>query len=166
MPQCTFPLGGKPATGCAGTDVCYFLSYVQDRNEGVGYCFGGCQSDADCAKAGKGQHCQLDEGICLTAVTPAQPPGTACNLSTGSTCNCLSNATTGAGYCAPFCVVGGNPCPAGTVCDAFAGATPDPGGQSPGLGGYCAASCVGEAGACPAGSTCSFTDPAGPDCLP
>jgi hypothetical protein len=169
LPKCTIPPSGGPPAGCAGNDACYFVSYMPGQAEGVGYCFGGCRSDADCAKAGTGQHCQANEGICVRTVLPVQPTGTGCNVNTANTttsCNCLSDPTTGLGYCTTFCVEKQPSCSPGYVCETNVPTTAGLNVGHPGLAGYCAKSCASDAGgACPPNSTCQAGTVWGPDCL-
>lgn len=192
LPQCNFKPDGSAATGCIGKDTCSIYGIGADSSGnplGIGYCYGGCTSDADCSAAASTtpQHCQVDEGICLTAVTSDLPAGTGCNSAStpAPACNCITNTNTDLGYCASFCATAGSAtvasCPSGWVCDAslpttitnaadasVAGWT----SANPGMAGYCAPSCsiatgkTTSGGACPANSTCQAGDVGGPDCLP
>ena len=67
LPQCSFKPDGSAVTGCQGKDSCFVAGFEADPNNanaaiGIGYCFGGCTADADCAT---GQKCQTDSGLCL-----------------------------------------------------------------------------------------------------
>ena len=182
LPQCAFKPDGSAATGCVGKDVCQVAGFQADPANpnaaiGVGYCFGGCTSTADC---GTGQSCQTDSGLCLKTLTSDPAVGTACNQNAtpAPTCNCLSNTTTGLGFCAQFCKTGGPACPTGEICDtqlpitltgtndaSIAGWTT----ANSGMGGFCSPKCKVDGGtACStfANSTCQAGDLGGPDCLP
>jgi hypothetical protein len=184
LPQCNFKQDGSAVTGCTGKDACFgtgfFNTDASGANIGIGYCFGGCDTDADCSVTG--QHCQADEGLCVkSVVTPDAGElaiGTGCNSNgtTAPSCNCIAPSS-GLGYCAQFCVTGRNECATGQVCEAqlptqlidtatdatIAGWTK----QNPGMGGWCAPTCTGEGGTCTyPNSTCQTGTVAGPDCEP
>jgi hypothetical protein len=197
LPKCTIAADGSAATGCLNKTVCNPLAFSENTagtavTAGVGFCFHGCTADADCPTGNK---CQVDQGLCLTTVTPpTKVAGTPCTsadngtATTPAACNCIlfNNAADGGaganGICAPFCATGtssGSGCAAGFVCDALLQTSFNDGGiagfatQSPGLGGNCFPKCgaagadAGDAGGgCPTGSTCSSLNVVGPDCLP
>jgi hypothetical protein len=189
LPACTYKPDGSAVTGCVGKDACVGVNFLSDPSDpnvpiGVGFCEGGCDTDADCDTAG--QHCQSDQGTCVKVTTDDLPVGTACTQAAGQApqCNCVApNAgpNAGLGYCAQFCKTGGNECAAGSLCDAelpislvasddaaVAGWT----APNPGLFGFCSPKCEvdggaqTEAGTCFANTTCLSGDLGGPDCLP
>ena len=187
LPQCDFSPSGSAATGCAGKDQCDIYGIGSDASGdplGIGYCYNGCDTDADCTSAGANQHCQANEGICVTTVQTVLPMGDGCDSTstTTPTCNCIANTTTNLGYCGQFCKVGGTECLSGWICDpqlpttltsstdaTIAGWTSD----NLGMAGFCAPTCSGnpgktqlDGGACPTNSTCQTGDVGGPDCLP
>jgi hypothetical protein len=164
LPKCTFKADGSAAQGCGAKNACNFFAPLQDPTTmavtgGVGFCYGGaCAQDSDCPASNK---CQTNMGVCLGMATlPLSQLGSACNpLSTTSTnaCNCYSNpnSVNGLGYCAQFCLTGGNDCPAGTVCDGQEPATLTGANdasitgfamQNTGLAGYCVPTCGAAAG--------------------
>jgi len=189
LPQCGFAQDGSAATGCVGTDVCNVAGFATSGADGggpvvgIGYCFGGCITDADCPAGNK---CQTDEGICLIAPTTGDAPqGTGCKASsTGAStpvCNCIANTSTNEGYCGQFCKTGGTACPTGSICDAQLPLTlvnsddasiPGWTTANPGLAGFCSPTCVidggasDEAGTCYTNSTCQSGTVGGPNCLP
>ena len=189
LPQCNFKPDGSAVTGCVGKDQCDIYGIGSDSSGnplGIGYCYNGCDTDADCtAASSKGaQHCQADEGICVAAVTVDLPQGTGCNSNAtpAPACNCIANTSTGLGYCGQYCKVGGTECTAGWICDvqlpteltnAQDAEVPGWTSNNPGMAGFCAPSCMGDAGhtqldsgTCPSDSTCQTGDVGGPDCLP
>jgi|SRR5579859_6274175 len=180
LPQCTFKADGSAASGCQGKDACNVYGFGQDTTTqavtGVGYCFGGCETDADCQT---GQKCQTDQGICVNALATGElAVGTGCNAaaSPAPACNCIAATSNNLGYCAQYCKVGGVACPTGSTCDAnlpttltgandatVAGFT----SQNGGLSGFCGPKCTIDGGStCPTNSTCQNVSVAGPDCVP
>jgi hypothetical protein len=186
LPACTYKPDGSAVTGCAGKDACLGGNFIADPSDpnvpiGVGFCEGGCDTDADCDTAG--QHCQSDQGLCLATVTTNDlPVGTGCNQLAvpAPQCNCIAPAS-GLGFCAQFCKTGGDECAAGSLCDAqlpvslvssndaaIAGWT----APNPGLFGFCSPKCEvdggaqTEAGTCFPNTMCLSGDLGGPDCLP
>ncbi len=164
VPKCTYDKQGGAPTGCAGKDTCF--DYPTVTENGVGYCWGGCTKDGDCSD---GQHCQVDQGICVVGVTPpTKNIGDACTKADNNTeaCYCLYG-TNNTGYCSSFCIVGQNgTCPNNFVCDpyeyrAYGYTTP-----STGMAGYCTQSCAGDASSCPSSSSCTNVSVSGPDCVP
>jgi hypothetical protein len=172
VPKCTYDDKGDAPVGCQGKDLCFSLTTVTAG--GVGYCWGGCGSDADCQD---GQKCQQDIGLCVVSpVTPTKSFGAACTKSDTDVgaCNCLYG-TAETGYCTSVCEVGvgsltpdgGGPgCPMGSTCDsiefrALGYTTPNTG-----MGGYCAITCAADGGVCPTNSTCTDALASGPDCIP
>jgi hypothetical protein len=124
-PVCRFGTDGSVAAGCAVGDTCAFLGYTLVQTDagmvaqGVGYCQGTCQADADCAPLGAGYVCQSDVGYCtLHPVARTKSLGDACTAadSDAGLCDCFTGAS-GKGYCSTRCIVGGAACPAGWVCD-------------------------------------------------
>jgi len=193
LAQCNFKPDGSAATGCQGKDECNIYGIGSDTAGnplGIGYCYNGCDTDADCTSAGAGQHCQADQGICLTTVvTTDLPIGTGCNATSTAmpACAfCFSNTSTNLGFCSSYCKIGGTECPSGWYCDAqldstlltttdasVAGWT----SANPGLAGSCIPTCMAgghtqlEGGACPTNSSCQTTDQSGtilggPLCVP
>jgi hypothetical protein len=186
LPQCNFKPDGSAVTGCIGKDTCDVAGFEPDPNNanaaiGIGYCFGGCESNADCAA---GQQCQTDSGLCLKTLTTDPAVGTGCNQNAtpAPTCNCLANTSSGLGYCAQFCKIGGTSCGSGQICDAELpteligsndASIPGWTTANPGLGGFCSPTCnvdagttMIEGGTCYPNSTCQAGDLGGPDCLP
>jgi hypothetical protein len=197
FPQCNFKTDGSAATGCVGKDVCQVEGFGTDSSGnplGIGVCYGGCVTNADCSAAGsnatmaadKDQLCDTLYGICTTTVTaPPNPIGAGCDDSgTTSPCFCISNENNNLGFCSTFCIEGGTgQCPSGWICDLNLPTTltnsmdaSEPGFSqpNPGLGGFCAPACsidsgvaMGtDSGACPSNSNCQSGDVGGPDCLP
>jgi hypothetical protein len=184
LPLCVFLNDGSAALGCQVNDAC-----VPDDTwgkatlnggmalAGIGFCLGGCTKDADCPT---GNLCQVDQGLCVTTVTPTTKTiGTACTAAdnTAGTCNCYVNSQTMSGNCSQFCTTGStaDPCPAGYVCDALEPTelidSSDAGvpgflTQNPGLSGACVATCTDEGGTCAGSFSCFHDTPVGPDCLP
>ncbi len=159
LPRCRFAADGSAASGCQGKDACWSTGFVEQDSgagalAGIGYCLGGCDTDADCQG---GQQCQAGEGLCVDAAVSADGGD--------------------AGAEAQFCVTGRAECAAGSVCDAaLPVAVPQPGAdaalagwtqQNPGMAGSCAQECGGDAGPCSTpGTTCRNDTAAGPDCRP
>jgi hypothetical protein len=177
LPRCTFGSQGQSPTGCQGQDTCNLYGWSVDLTNtvtGIGFCFGGCATNADCAT---GSVCQKDQGVCLTAgVTRTKAVGAACtqaDLVSGA-CDCFFDTATSNGYCSQFCIVGSATvlCPSGYACSgqepvsvngandaAVTGFTL----QNQGLAGWCLQQCVGTP--C-TGSTCSSAYSAGKVCEP
>ena len=164
VPKCTFDKQGGAPSGCAGKDTCF--TYPTITENGVGYCWGGCAKDGDCQS---GQHCQVDQGICVVGVTPpTKNIGDACTKADNNTeaCYCLYG-NNNAGYCSSFCVVGQDgTCPSGYSCDAFEYRAYGYTTPNTGMGGYCTKSCAGDASACPSSASCTNLSVGGPDCVP
>lgn len=161
LPACTFAADGSAPKGCAGKDVCNFTGWATDAATGsvygVGYCLGGCVTDAECPA---GNACDSNSGLCMKSVTPAVLPlGESCNPSAQNPgCNCFGNSSSTIGYCTQFCVTGSTRavCPGGYVCDAAEprrlvgdndAAISGFMVQNVGLGGSCLAACDGNADA-------------------
>ncbi len=176
LPACAFAADGSAAVGCVGKDVCNPIAFqLTTPPGGLGYCLGGCTSDADCG----GESCDKTSGLCLLSVTaPTKRLGASCTTAdtTGATpaCNCLLGAN-GKGFCSTFCTVGGTECSAGWFCEtqqptmltgANDASTPGFAMPNQGLAGLCVPSCGGDAGACPTNSTCRSTYAGGPGCIP
>jgi hypothetical protein len=184
-PQCVFGSDATAPTGCVGKNACNAVGFGADASNktaavGVGFCFGGCEVDADCPS---GNDCQSNTGLCVTAKTAQDPEGEACApTSQTDACNCVSASGT-TGFCALACVTAGSvACPTGQVCDAslptsipatntvaaLTGWTT----QNPGMAGLCLPTCAldggagTEAGACYPASTCLGGTVVGPDCAP
>ena len=197
VPQCSFTTNGAAATGCEGNDICWSYGFSTDATGaplGIGYCYGGCTSDADCTAAGSNasqaadqvQHCDTLYGICTTTVTtPSLAIGAGCNSSLMTeTCDCVSNQQNNLGFCSSFCKQGGtSECPTGWICDLQEPLTLTdemdasmPGWTTINLGlaGFCTPACnidaggatMTDSGACPPNSSCQTADVGGPDCLP
>ena len=164
LPKCTYDKQGGAPSGCAGKDTCF--SYPTVAENGVGYCWGGCTKDGDCSN---GQHCQVDQGICVVGVTPpTKNIGDACTSADNNTeaCYCLYG-NNNSGYCSSFCVVGQNgTCPSGFTCDPFLYRAYGYSTANTGMGGYCTKSCAGDASSCPSQSSCTNLSVSGPDCVP
>jgi hypothetical protein len=166
--ECIFKPDGSAAIGCTGNNACnpnpagLLLQGSSGGVIGLGYCGGGCMTDADCH--GPWKYCATDFGVCVSAPPAALP----------EPCGCFENTTTMSGFCAKSCVVGrATKCPTGTVCDALEPtmitdqtntASPAFTKQNTGLVGTCLPSCTD--GACPDGTTCITSTAAGPDCEP
>ena len=178
LPKCTFGLDGTPATGCVGKAACQPITFTLGAQSGAitgyGVCQGYCQADADCTPLGAGYVCQTDIGFCTkTKTTRTKQPGDACSTA-GATvpCNCVTGATSTAGYCTTTCVVGGASCPTGFVCD---NGTPSPldfgtgttypvTAQNPGTQGFCAPACsLADAGSPAADSGAAVDAGSAPD---
>ncbi|HEY1958597.1 MAG TPA: hypothetical protein VGH28_23425 [Polyangiaceae bacterium] len=163
VPKCTYDKNGGAASGCTGKDTCF--TYPSVNEDGVGYCWGGCKTDQDCASG----HCQADQGICVQGVTPpTKNIGDACTKTDNDTlaCYCLYG-NSGAGYCSSLCVVGQNGgCPSGYVCDPFEYRADGYTKSNDGMAGYCTKDCSGDASACPASASCTNLSASGPDCVP
>ncbi len=123
---CSFDDSGMAPTGCtASGNVCSpygFGSDMTGKPIGVGFCFGGCQSDADCKVAG--EKCDMSDLLCKKAAnikTATAALGTTCDGSSGATyvCNCAAtSAAPTMGVCVTSCIVGGTTmCPSGFTCD-------------------------------------------------
>jgi len=195
FPQCQYQPDGTAAIGCQGKDVCKAYGTGTDSNGnpvGIGVCYGGCVTDADCSTAGANassaadrvQKCDVLHGICTSTVTPPTLAiGAGCDVSSTTACNCITSPDGGtSGYCSTFCREGAAACPGGWICDfslpttltsaadaTLAGWTQD----NPGMGGFCAPACNidsgladPDGGSCPASSTCQASHVGGPDCLP
>ena len=125
-PACFFDNAGSAPVGCLANDVCVSYGVVEDATgnlRGVGYCTGGCTSDAQCPS---NQQCQTDWGACVTMkIPPTKAIGAACTNSDNgeftnpSNCFCNVAPTMTDGYCSQFCIVGSTtaPCPTGYTCD-------------------------------------------------
>jgi hypothetical protein len=176
-PTCTFQGDGTPASGCATNNACNAQSFGLDPKTGlpagIGFCRGGCETDADCSN---GLRCQVDQGLCVAALASHAALGTACDATASTACDCFYVSASHVGYCAQACKVGGAPCPGGSTCDALLpttwssppadGSTTEFTLQNPGLGGLCAPTCVPGSATCPPNSTCQSITVPGPDCLP
>jgi hypothetical protein len=178
-PKCVFGTDGGAASGCPGSDTCAFLGYeptsqtdagVVISAQGVGYCQGTCQTDADCTGLGTPADggtwsCQVNLGYCTTTPVASgelKALGTACSVNDpqDGTCNCFAGPS-GSGYCTSRCVVGGVPCSSGWVCDTGQPAIPSyvglttgftVAGPTPGMVGTCAPLCTFAAGSADAGA--------------
>jgi hypothetical protein len=181
FPKCTFSSDASAPVGCVGKDACNPYEFGEDTSsstaEGLGFCYGGCEVDADCPS---GNACQSNFGVCVTtpdAQSVQDPEGQDCSTASDA-CNCTGSP----GFCALNCKTAGSvSCPTGQVCDAFlptslttGTGTTIPGwtAQNPGLAGICLPTCAldggagTEAGACYANSTCTAVTVKGPDCEP
>jgi hypothetical protein len=163
LPRCTYDTKGDPPVGCRGNDLCFALTTT--TTGGVGYCWGGCQTNADCQD---GQQCEPDVGLCVVSpVTPSKSFGSACTPTDSAmgTCNCLYGDTT-MGYCTTVCSVGSKlQCPMGSTCDPLEFRVLGYTEPNLGMGGYCTLTCA-DGGACPTGATCTDAVAGGPDCIP
>jgi hypothetical protein len=197
FPQCQYKPDGTAAVGCQGTDVCQAYGSGTDSSGnpiGIGICYGGCLTDADCTSSGVNsmtaadtmQKCDALYGICTTTVTPPTLGiGAGCNAtSTTATCDCISNQNNNLGYCSTFCKQGGptSQCPTGWFCDTQEPTTVQNAMDAtvtgwtmpnPGLGGFCAPLCNvdsgvadTDSGTCPSNASCQAGDLGGPACLP
>lgn len=122
LPECRFKDDGAVPVGCEAGNACniYGWGALEDGSViGVGYCFGGCRSDADCKRTG--ERCQVEDGLCRTTiVTYTKALGDACTVTTSGNpgCNCIASRT-GQGYCTRVCRVGeAGTCPTGFSCDS------------------------------------------------
>ncbi len=153
LPACDFDgTSGYKPYGCTGKDACNAYGWGNDSTTGkligVGYCYGGCFSDADCPS---GERCQREEGVCKkTLDTYTKPIGTACNK--GDTdCFCLYATSTSNGYCSAFCKMDESGwCPSGYTCDAMLPKTDTSGAtlftKAPAtMAGYCLKNCTTDA---------------------
>jgi len=186
LPACSFKGDGSAPTGCVGKDTCNAIGFDATTSPptGVGYCWGGCAADTDCAT---GEKCDTTTGLCLKTVTPpTKALGDGCTMTEANMspppCNCVYNPMSGLGFCTEVCTVGGTQCPTGWFCEAqepttltgandasVAGFTM----QNMGLGGFCVPSCTVDGGAmgtdsgtCPPNTTCQNTNAGGPGCIP
>jgi hypothetical protein len=172
LPQCQLLTDGKAPLGCLPGSACAELALGVDMNGNIagafGACFSACVQNADCPS---GTTCQVDTGICVTAVVPAtKAPGAPCTADdlTHGACECFSGVLAdgglAGGVCAPSCVTGPTAaCPSGFICDALLETTvmsPDASTQpgftveNPGLVGRCFRACSasgGEGGGAPEG---------------
>ena len=191
LPLCTFADDGSAAQGCSGSDKCVPYTWTMSSTgtvTGIGFCQGGCQSDADCSTLGATWKCQTDIGFCTT--TPVVRGGdagsdaggtlgSACTAAEGTMglCNCESNNVTGNGFCTHACVIGGTACPDGWTCDNLVSSqlvfNNDAGTvaltkENIDTVGGCFPSCtrVDASTGCPVNSTCSKETVVGPDCIP
>jgi hypothetical protein len=185
LPSCFFGADGAAPVGCKGKDTCtYYASGVSTTTGqpvAIGYCFGGCVTDADCPT---GSACQTNAGICVASATPpTKPIGSTCTAAdngsntTPPTCNCFLGPTSTQGFCTQSCIVRSATatCPGGYVCDSLLPAQLTNAAdasvtgftvQNTNLAGLCLPTCGGDAAACPGMSTCSTADTAGQDCTP
>jgi hypothetical protein len=120
LPNCGFDDSGAAPVGCVEGNGCNVYGWGAREDGtviGVGYCFGGCRSDADCKRTG--ERCQVEDGLCRkTVVAYPKKIGDACTQTATSNpgCNCLA-ARTGQGYCSSVCRFGSDSCPMGFSCD-------------------------------------------------
>jgi hypothetical protein len=171
LPLCSWKDDGTAPTGCAGENACNPYAWGQDDTTkatvGIGYCFGGCKTDADCEDAGANK-CETKTGLCVrTPDTYTKNIGDACTdadvKQTGSACNCLyatNLAGTKSGYCSQFCKVGDTgACASGYTCDSMLPKTkiaPDDivfTTAPTGMAGYCLKNCATDAD-CPNNGYC------------
>lgn len=126
LPFCQFDSKGL-TTECEGGAKCVFQNgYLAPEGGavGFGFCYGLCNSDADCK--GSGQKCQQATGECVAAAkatAPTKQPGDACTAgASGSVpeCTCDALGGTGADATKGMCRA---PCDTGPTGDAFCGAT-------------------------------------------
>ena len=160
FPACVFDAGSTSApTGCLGKDGCNYFGYTGSGStlQGVGYCSGGCTSDADCTGGGV---CQIDDGICVATLTPyTKTLGDTCS---GGECPCVIDPVSLAGLCTRFCITGASSastCPGGYTCDPGVPATDSGGGAlfpsvPPGLVGSCFKTCTADADCASLGGHC------------
>jgi hypothetical protein len=157
LPKCDFDDSTTAPTGCLGKDYCNPYGFGTDATTskpiGVGYCFGGCKVDADCAI---GQRCQTEDGLCVTTkVTYTKTLGTACtdaDSTAPAKCNCLYATSSKKGYCSQTCRMGmSGDCPTGYACDALLPKTKVLTSDvvftkaATGLAGYCLKTCTTDA---------------------
>lgn len=124
LPSCQFSDDGAAPKGCEGSNGCNVYGWGLDTTSktiiGVGYCFGGCRTDADCAEA-NGNKCQTESGLCVRApVVYTKTIGSACTDTDLSrdVCNCIYTNADRAGYCTKVCRYGeASECPTGFTCD-------------------------------------------------
>jgi hypothetical protein len=166
LPACSFDNTGAAPAGCRGADVCNVFGFGKDSSGapiGVGYCFGGCTKDLDCATG----VCQRETGLCVnTRVTYTKPFGSTCVTAdaTANRCSCLYTTASGAGYCSTFCKVGdpATTCPSGFACSAGLPTNESDGtalfSRDPaGIGGYCLKTCSTDADCAPLNAYCDST---------
>lgn len=179
FPYCQVAAGGAPQ-GCVGKNKCNAIGFgvVQGTVTAVGYCFGGCTSDADCEN---GDKCQKEDGTCskpANLVTYTKQVGDTCTRpATGSSteCNCLALGAGQAGVCGHYCLTGtaddagiaGGGCPTGFICNGSFPKTSSTGTalfatQPAGVSGNCEKACNVD-GDCPANSICEESS-AGKSC--
>ena len=155
IPVCAFDDSGAAPAGCKGKDVCNVYGWGKDSTgkvTGVGYCFGGCKADADCAG---GDKCQVEDGLCVkTLKTYAKRLGDPCvkaDYDTATGCICDYDSTSGQGYCTTSCFVGGTACPTGFGCAAGLPKTSSTDGSAlftkdpTGMAGSCLKTCSADA---------------------
>lgn len=138
VPTCLFDDTGAAPTGCPGRIACHATSWKDGK--GIGYCSGGCETDADCPKWNV---CDPVRGGCASsksAITGAL--GAPCG---GAACMC--RGSTSGNQCVSSCRVGGVACPSGFACDAQL----DPAMTTApsGIQGYCQKICVTDADCAP-----------------
>jgi hypothetical protein len=117
VPVCTFTDSTTAPSGCLAGDACVMLGFDPASKSGVGFCYGGCQRDADCKG---GRVCQTETLLCVgTLATYTLAEGAPCAKADGSDaqCNCNEGATSAAGYCVHGCQFGVTTCDAGYTCD-------------------------------------------------
>lgn len=154
MGACFFGSTTAAPIGCAGKNACnaYAWSNTDGKVVGYGFCFAGCAADEDCPS---GSFCQFETSQCVKSpVAYSLPQGAACTASdtTMGRCDCLHSISTGAGYCANHCRVGGPACSPGLVCDPMLPATLFSTLPS-GLGGRCLKACTSDL-ECTGGARC------------
>jgi hypothetical protein len=122
LPNCSFKDDGVGPVGCVEGNACNIFGWgalTDGTVIGVGYCFGGCRSDAECKRTG--ERCQVEDSLCRkTVVTYPKLIGDACTQPTSGSagCNCLASRS-GSGYCTTACRFGeAGACPAGFSCDS------------------------------------------------
>lgn len=163
LPACQWADDGMPAKGCEGENACNPYAWGTDTTTmavvGIGYCFGGCKTDAECADAGSNK-CETKTGLCVrTPAVYTKNVGDACTDADSkdpAKCNCLyatNAAGTKSGYCSQFCRMGdaGTACPTNYTCDAMLPKTKIAMDdivftKAPtGMAGYCLKNCTADA---------------------
>lgn len=155
LPDCSFGDSTDAPVGCVGKNKCNLLAWGRDsdgRATGLGYCFGGCTTDADCPV---GNDCQVEEGLCVKSVIAyTKTPGTPCTEADArapATCNCVYSRSRRAGYCVDVCYFGETTCDPGFTCDVGLPASPIRDNDvvfavvPRGLAGYCLKDCATDA---------------------
>ncbi|MBI2392422.1 MAG: hypothetical protein HYV09_22750 [Deltaproteobacteria bacterium] len=157
LPRCEFSNSTAAPTGCVGKNLCFLYVYTRDPSvAGLGYCLGGCRSDADCTG---GDRCQVEDALCVKSssyYTYTKTIGTACS-SGDTSCNCIT-ASAGTGYCSKVCRVGeAGACPTGYTCDPDLPKSDSSGALFSalpyGMGGYCLKNCTYDTD-CPNSTGC------------
>lgn len=167
LPGCTFDASTK-ARGCPSGTLCtpsWIERTASGAGQGEGWCAPSCTSDAQCFG---GDHCLVDEGICIgIPITRTLTLGARCDAYANPPeieCNCVHDQATGVGLCTQRCTPGdAAACPTGFLCTTALPAALFP-VEPAGLVALCLPTCTSD-GDCSTFAAKCIAGPSGKSCV-